>query len=257
LSGRAKTGATQNEQDFRWTPEYWQNWRESRNPYRQFKSSRDRQLAVQLLQLRAGESVLEVGCGYGWVTQALLGAADIRWVGVDASAQMALQLLAQTPAAAHNVFVGDAHRLPFRDAAFDKVLCSGVLMHLRDEFAVLAEIARVLRPGGRLVVSMNNALSPFCLPVMLHNARKTAFVQSFHFPGTYLRRLRALGLEVRTVQGDSIFATVSLSAGRFCFPPRFVFPALRSLDEMAVRRLPWLAYEVWFAAVKAELACAY
>src|SRR2546422_6322506 len=55
-----------------WTPTFWKGWRESSSPYRQFKSERDRSLTVQALQLREADRVLEVGCGYGWISRALL-----------------------------------------------------------------------------------------------------------------------------------------------------------------------------------------
>jgi hypothetical protein len=46
---------------FEWAPEFWQTWRETANPYRRFKSERDRALTVEALQLRDGDRVLEVG----------------------------------------------------------------------------------------------------------------------------------------------------------------------------------------------------
>src|SRR3990170_3372565 len=152
---------------FEGTPEYWQGWRESSNPYRQLKSRRDRELAVDLLQLVEGDTVLEVGCGYGWTTQALVSAATLRWVGVDASLAMLRALRDKVLSGKNGVVVADALRLPFTDAAFDKVLCNGVLPHLEDEVAALREMVRVLSPGGLLVVSMNNALAPYALPVQL------------------------------------------------------------------------------------------
>src|SRR5437879_7671729 len=77
---------------FEWTPTFWKGWRESSSPYRQFKSERDRSLTVQALQLREADRVLEVGCGYGWISRALLDAAKIRWVGLDPSESMVREL---------------------------------------------------------------------------------------------------------------------------------------------------------------------
>jgi SAM-dependent methyltransferase len=110
---------------FEWSPGYWQGWRESSNPYRQFKSERDRSLTVHALQLRDGERVLEVGCGYGWITEALHRAANIRWTGLDRSESM-VRRLRSSPRfqSAPDAFVGDARRLPLPSASFDKVLCT-------------------------------------------------------------------------------------------------------------------------------------
>lgn len=55
---------------------------------------------------------------------------------------------------------GDGNRLPFRDAAFDTVLCTEVLEHLPSPERCIAEIARVLAPGGRLLLTV-----PFCQPL--------------------------------------------------------------------------------------------
>src|SRR4051812_40811865 len=56
--------------------------------------------------------------------------------------------------------VGDAHRLPFRPASFDSVLASQVLEHLYRPDDAVVELARVLRPGGSLLVSV-----PFLYPL--------------------------------------------------------------------------------------------
>lgn len=56
---------------------------------------------------------------------------------------------------------GGANRLPFRDGAFDGVLCSNLLEHVRRPAEVLREAARVLRPGGWAFVSWTNWWSPF------------------------------------------------------------------------------------------------
>jgi SAM-dependent methyltransferase len=148
--------------------------------------------------------------------------------------------------------VGDARKIPFPSNSFDKVLSTGVLMHVPDEYAALTEMARVLRPGGLLVCSMNNALSPYSVPVRCLNSFKTGFTQNFRMPRTYRRYLRQLGLRVQDIRGDGLCITVPLSFGRFSFPPKWAFSFLRSLDQRAVDRIPWLAYEIWFTAVKAD-----
>jgi SAM-dependent methyltransferase len=239
-----------NRKEFEWTPDFWQGWRESANPYRQYKSRRDRQLVLESLQPHDGERVLEVGCGYGWISEALWDAARIQWFGVDRSPQMIRHLRANAKSEPR-ALVADACRLPFRDGAFDKVLCTGVLMHIAEDQAALAELVRVLRPGGLLMCSINNALSPCSLPVRLWNRRKKGFVQKFRFPATFRKLLREAGVPTDRMAGDGIIATVPLSFGRFHFPPISFFPAVRRLDRWAADRFAWLAYEVWFCGVKA------
>lgn len=240
-----------------WTPDFWQSWRETDNPYRSFKSQQDRRIAVELLSPRAGERILEVGCGYGWISRALWESADIHWIGVDASEGMVHHLRrdSQQPNA-NMAMLADATSLPFHDQSFDKVLCTGVLMHITDDHAALAEMIRVLRPGGRLLCSINNALSPFSLAARLWNCRKRGFVQRFRCPAAFRRRLGKAGLQVDSVTGDGVFASVSLVAGRFSLPPRFLFSLLRAVDRWVIARWPSLAYEVWFSAIRKTPQCA-
>jgi SAM-dependent methyltransferase len=241
-------------QTYDWTPAYWQGWREVHNVYRRYKSGRDRQIALDFVQPRNGDRILEVGCGYGFISEALWKTAAIHWVGVDRSDSM-LSRLTQTHGP-HPVLQADAGSLPFADASFDKVLCTGVLMHVDNDRAALRELVRVLLPGGTLLCSINNALSPFSLPVRLRNSFKPGFVQNFRRPSTFRSYLCTLGLQPGKMAGDGIIATVPLCVGRFSLPPQSAFPLVRFFDEWAVSRFAWLAYELWFGAVKSPAACA-
>jgi SAM-dependent methyltransferase len=241
---------------FEWTPEFWQGWRESANPYRRYKSERDRRLVLELLKPGNRDRILEVGCGYGWISQALWEAADIKWTGVDLSAEMVGRLRAAYPERAARALLVDARKLPFRDGEFDKVLCTGVLMHIAQNQLAVRELLRVLRPGGRLLCSINNALSPFSLPVRLWNSRKKGFVQKFQLPRSFRRELSEEGLRVDGTAGDGIIATVPLTFGRFHFPPLRISSSVCKRDQWFANRLPWLAYEVWFRGVKVASPCA-
>ena len=96
--------------------------------------------------LAAGHAgrLLDVGCGTGDDTRAL----PVRSVGLDASAAMIGEAARRGGA-----FVrGDAHALPFADATFDGCRADRTLQHLADPERALAEMVRVTRPGGRVVV---------------------------------------------------------------------------------------------------------
>ena len=240
---------------FEWTPEFWQGWRESGNPYRQYKSERDRRLVAEALELRSSDRILEVGCGYGWISQALWETPNIEWTGVDQSVEMILRLRAVHPDRGSRTLHADACRLPFKDGEFDKVLCTGVLMHISEYASAVKELIRVLRPGGLLLCSINNTLSPISFPVRLWNLRKHGFVQKFQTPFSFRRLLQRGGIQVDRIAGDGIVATVPIKIGRFSFPPASASASVCKWDEWTVDRFAWLAYEVWFRGVKAPRAC--
>jgi ubiquinone/menaquinone biosynthesis C-methylase UbiE len=101
--------------------------------------------------LRRGEVVLDAGCGTGWLAAGLRRAApQVRVVGVDLSAGM---LDRARTAGAWPLLQADAQRLPLGDASVDLVVGRGVLHHLPDVPAALAEWHRVLRPAGAVVVT--------------------------------------------------------------------------------------------------------
>ncbi len=101
--------------------------------------------------LRAGEIVLDAGCGTGWLAAGLRRARpDVVVIGSDLSAGM----LGRARAAGGWPLVqADGTRLPVRAGSVDVLVCRGVLHHLPDVPAALAEWRRVLRPAGAVVLS--------------------------------------------------------------------------------------------------------
>jgi SAM-dependent methyltransferase len=111
------------------------------------------------LDLHDGLRVLDLGCGPGWYTWALSRLGSLELVAIDTDSGR-LQALAELQTGAELV-TADASRLPFDDASFDRVLMSEVLEHVEDDAAALAEIRRVLRPGGVLALSVPHARYPW------------------------------------------------------------------------------------------------
>ena len=101
------------------------------------------------LGLRPGERVLDVGAGTGVSTEELARSGAFA-VGADLSIGMLQAGHAVRPEVP--LLAGDALRLPFADATFDAVTISFALRNVVDTDAALHELARVTRPGGRLVV---------------------------------------------------------------------------------------------------------
>lgn len=104
----------------------------------------------RLLAPRPEEQVLEVGCGPGDV---LLSLPPCRRLGLDISSTL-LARARQRLGPGVPLVRGDAERLPFAAASLAGVVCSEVLEHTLAPERVLRELARVLRPGGRAVVSI-------------------------------------------------------------------------------------------------------
>jgi SAM-dependent methyltransferase len=100
-----------------------------------------------------GMVALDVGCGPGRLADGLQE-RGVRYVGIDASAGLLKEARQETDAW---LVQGDAQALPIPDAEFDRVMAFGVLYHLPDWRPALQEMRRVVRPGGRVVVSTNGA----------------------------------------------------------------------------------------------------
>jgi SAM-dependent methyltransferase len=115
--------------------------------------------ATELLAARvplAGRLVVDVGGGAGYLSVAL-AAAGARPVVVEPDRQeLTWRGGVRSPAV-----IGDGRHLPVRDGAADLVVCSNVLEHVDDGPALLAELARIVRPGGHVWVSFTNWWSPW------------------------------------------------------------------------------------------------
>jgi demethylmenaquinone methyltransferase/2-methoxy-6-polyprenyl-1,4-benzoquinol methylase len=109
-----------------------------------------RRAVARAVQARAGELVLDIAAGTGTSARSFTTAGG-RCVACDFSLGM-LQAGARKPAPGVAFVAGDALDLPFRDGCFDAVTISFGLRNLADASAGLAEMLRVTRPGGRLVV---------------------------------------------------------------------------------------------------------
>lgn len=122
-------------------------------------------IEMDKLDLQAGMRVLDLGCGRGRHLHALywqetpleVVGVDLSWGEVKASLDGFFELPPPEPQSDTRfavVSAADAARLPFPDNSFDRVICSEVLEHVDDPDAVLAEIARILKPDGRFAASV-------------------------------------------------------------------------------------------------------
>ncbi len=118
----------------------------------------------------AGRRILDAGCGSGPLFAALRDRGAIV-TGIDTSTGM-LELARRRLGARADLQVADlGSPLPFPDGVFDDVIASLVLHYLEDWTAPLAELRRVLTPGGRLIVSVDH---PFAITLMHRESGRKA-----------------------------------------------------------------------------------
>ena len=160
---------------------------------------------VAAAELAPGELVLDLGSGTG---HDALRAADIvgptgRVDGVDFTPEMLARARAAAAGRANVSFrEGDITALPFPDASFDVVMTNCVVNLVADKRRVFAEARRVLRPGGRFVISDITFASPPDPLVREDTSLVCACVGGAALLSDYVDWLRELGLgEVRIVDG--------------------------------------------------------
>jgi SAM-dependent methyltransferase len=114
------------------------------------------QLPIEWLNIPPGGTALDVGSGPGNVTASLARAAgpDGLALGIDISEPMLARAVRNEAGPQVGFIRADAQRLPLRDNTMDAVISTAVLQLVPSPAAALAEIARVLRPGGRLAIAV-------------------------------------------------------------------------------------------------------
>jgi SAM-dependent methyltransferase len=145
-----------------------------------------------------GDRLLDLGCGFGRhaFEAARRGAAVVALdAGPDEVAQVRATVGAMmeagelAPGHPATAVQGDALALPFADATFDRVIASEVLEHIPDDTAAMRELARVLRPGGTMAVTV-----PRCVPEAINWALSDEYHDT---PGGHVRIYRRSTLERR------------------------------------------------------------
>ena len=198
-------------------------------PFQRYNFLIRRQQVLTLLG-QPGGRVLDVGCGSGDYIPSLLEVAD-EVVGVDSVPAMidkAARLRDELPEPDRvQLAVGDVTQLDYPDQHFDAIIGVGLVEYMDSVTPVFAELCRVLRPGGTLVLTFPNILSPFMVYETFTTwARRQArsvrarlggpeveprYVHHHFLPAAIDRQLARAGL----IKVDAMYCTFGVySAGR-------------------------------------------
>lgn len=143
-------------------------------------------------------TALDAACGTGRHT-GYLRELGHHVIGVDASPDMLARARERLPDI--DFHQADLHRLPLPDDAVDTVVCALALAHLPELAPVLAEFARVLRPGGHLVISDAHLLVSYLRPTLARRPGpdgRPSLLTEYHRPlSAYLAAALPLGFQVR------------------------------------------------------------
>jgi ubiquinone/menaquinone biosynthesis C-methylase UbiE len=118
---------------------------------------------------QCGDTILDLGCGNGYFTGILSKNPNCRIIGIDVSFASLLNAKRWYAGAYLN---GSCMELPFRDVIFDKALLTDVIEHLENPDAAMAEIRRVLKKGGHLIITtpaLEGMLTGSPLNLLYHN----------------------------------------------------------------------------------------
>jgi SAM-dependent methyltransferase len=205
----------------------------------------------RMIQAAAGDRrmgrVLDNGCGIGLYLRALAAQASLA-VGVEFDFERAAQA-----SGAAGVVNAAGEALPLAGAAFDLVLSHEVLEHVADDRAALCEMARLLRPGGRLVLFVPNRGYPFethgvywrgryhfgNIPLVNYLPRRWRDRLAPHvriYSAADLRRLTD-GLPFHPVQTTIIFGAYDNLIARWPRPGAVLRDLLQALERTPLRRL--------------------
>lgn len=165
---------------------------------------------AELLDLKPDDRVLDVACGPGNTTRRLLTGLgpDGRVTGVDLAESMLRRARADTRDPRVDYRQADATALPFADEMFDAVTCLGALYLMPDPMRAVDEIARVVRPGGRIVILTSVHRGPQALHRLVALAVAPAGGKVFSRHAITDRLLRN-GLYPGPVEVSGVFQLVS------------------------------------------------
>jgi len=203
---------------------------------------------LERLRVRRGEWLLDAGCGEGrHCFGALERGAHVVGLDLDRAGLRAavggLRRRGEEQGTLGAMVQGDTFHLPFRDATFDKVICSEVMEHVHDYVGAARELARVVRPGGLAAVTIPTATS--------EHLYLRVGDDYFESPGGHIRIFRPRQLAQGLARAG--FATLGVGFAHALHTPYWVLRQIAGLpraDESALVR----AYRLFLIRATASRA---
>jgi SAM-dependent methyltransferase len=156
---------------------------------------------LEWLAAQPGERILDLGCGDGYLSKRI-AATGAMLVGVDSSPNMVAAARARAIVADN----ASAESLPYADNSFEAVFSNAALHWVRDQDAMMAEVHRVLRPGGRFVAEMGGhgniaAIRVALMAVLARHGYSDREDGVNYYPTleAYTRRLSRFGFTVQQI----------------------------------------------------------
>jgi SAM-dependent methyltransferase len=227
-------------EEFVVSPTEYGRWRES--PLGAITERLETELVFELVAPIAGKRVLDAGTGDGTYALEAARRGASRVVGVDADPAMLSAARARARGASVSVFFeeGRVEALPLPDASFDVVLAITVLCFVRDRAAAVKEAARVLAPGGVLVLGDLARFSTWAARRRVRGWLGDRSWRDAHFWSRreLVRLAESANLDVDSLRGTVHYPPVALAA-------RVLAPAERALSR-------WHAPGAAFLALRAR-----
>lgn len=192
-----------------------------------------------LSDLNRESGILEIGCGEGSGLQLLRNIGFRRLVGVEVSAERLRKAKNKLEGDIELILVSPSGALPFKTQAFDAVVSAAVIEHIIDPGDFAQEIARIVRPGGYVVISSDcYAWRILQLLGIYHSLQP---IDRALFPTTLLRYFRKSGLKLLHYEGFPLPGRELRSlrlfvSALFAFSKRVIGKLIPSVVKLCMRR---------------------